>query len=377
MDAPLRKIELRGSPRERGRIHGETLRPLVREHLERWREALVADLGVEPDAYVHEFLRDTNFLPAIERWTPRLLEELRGIAEGAGTDFRYTFVRALSDEEPWYRRERKLAAMTAKGCTSLGADARDGRPTVIAQNMDMPGWCDGHQVLLHVIDPSSPVEVFAFTVAGKISLCGMNSAGLGMCCNTLSQLDYARDGLPEDFVVRGFLERASLAAGLEFLRTVPHASGQNYTVAGPGSPAINLECSAGAVAEFRPPQCGDRVYHTNHPIANRDQDTFRASTAGLTSEQLEQLYYGTSHPRLAAIERSFGNPATLPTVEGMKAALSSHQGPVCRHGEREGRYDHFTLGCLVMELGARPRLHVAPGPPCRTDFQVFSFAEEK
>jgi hypothetical protein len=228
MDAPLRKIELRGSPRERGRIHGETLRPLVREHLERWREALVADLGVEPDAYVHEFLRDTNFLPAIERWTPRLLEELRGIAEGAGTDFRYTFVRALSDEEPWYRRERKLAAMTAKGCTSLGADARDGRPTVIAQNMDMPGWCDGHQVLLHVIDPSSPVEVFAFTVAGKISLCGMNSAGLGMCCNTLSQLDYARDGLPEDFVVRGFLERASLAAGLEFLRTVPHASGQNY-----------------------------------------------------------------------------------------------------------------------------------------------------
>jgi hypothetical protein len=376
MDTPLRKIELRGNPRERGRIHGETLRPLVREHLDRWQAALVADLGVEPDAYVEQFLRDTRFLPAIERWTPGLLEELRGIADGAGTDFRYTFVRALSDEEPWYRRERKLAAMTAKGCTSLGADACAGRPTLIAQNMDMPRWCDGHQVLLHVIDPLSPVEVFAFTIAGKISLCGMNSAGLGMCCNTLSQLNYARDVLPEDFVVRGFLERASLAEGLEFLRTVPHASGQNYTVAGPGSPAINLECSTGAVVEFRPPQCGDRVYHTNHPIVSRDQDTFFSVAAGLPAEQLEQLYYGTSYPRLAALERSFGDPTTSPTVEGMKAVLSSHQGPVCRHGEREGRHDHFTLGCLVMELGASPRLHVAPGPPCRTAFQVFSFAQE-
>lgn len=374
METPLRKIELRGSPRERGRIHGETLRPLVREHLERWRAALVADLGVDPDAYVDEFLRDTDFLPAIERWTPGLLQELRGISEGAGTNFRYTFVRALSDEEPWYRRERKLAAMAAKGCTSLGADAHDGRPTLIAQNMDMPGWCDRHQVLLHVIDPASPVEVFAFTVAGKISLCGMNSAGLGMCCNGLSQLDYSRNGLPEDFVVRGFLERGSLPEGLAFLRGVPHASGQNYTVAGPGSPVINLECSAGAVVEYRPPQCDDRVYHTNHPIASDDQGTFRSAVAGLAPELLEQLYYGTSYPRLAALERSFGDPTTPATIETMKAALSSHQGPVCRHGEREGRYDHFTLGCLVMELGARPRLHVAPGPPCRTAFQVFSFS---
>jgi hypothetical protein len=230
--------------------------------------------------------------------------------------------------------------------------------------------------LLHNIDPASPVEVLAFTVAGKISLCGMNSAGLGMCCNTLSQLDYSRSGLPEDFVVRGFLEHGSLADGLAFLRTVPHASGQNYTVAGPGSPAINLECSAGAVVEFRPPQCSDRVYHTNHSIANHDQDTFRSATKGLTQEQLEQLYFGTSYPRFAALERSFGSPTERATVESMKTALSSHHGPICRHGEREGRHDHFTLGCLVMELDASPRLHVAPGPPCRTPFQVFSFARE-
>jgi len=373
MDTSLRMIELRGGPRQRGRIHGETLRPLVREHLERWKDGLRAELDVDPDTYVAEILAETVFLPAIERWTPDLLEELRGIAEGAGTDFRYTLVRALSDEEPWYRRERKLATMSMKGCSSVGVDARADQPTLIAQNMDLPKWWDGHQVLLHIIDPASPVEVFAFTVAGKISLTGLNSAGIGICCNGLSQLDYARDGLPEDFVVRGFLSRPTLEEGLAFMREIRHASGQNYTVAAPASRAINLECSATRVCEFRPAHCSDRVYHTNHPLVNDDQAMFRSIAADLPEADLQRLYYGTSYPRLSALEGSFGNAATEPTIDSIKAALSSHDGPVCRHGEREGRYDHYTLGCLIMELKATPLLHVAPGPPCSTPFQTFSF----
>jgi len=376
MDTPLRKIVLRGGPRERGRIHGETLRPLVREQLERWKAALVADIGVDPDAYVEEFLAATRFVPAAEHWTPDLLEELRGIAEGAGTDFRYTFVRALSDEEPWYRRERCLSAVGGEGCSSVGVDARADQPTLIAQNMDMPPWCDGHQVLLHVIDPAQPVEVFSFTVAGKISLAGMNSAGLGICCNTLSHLSYATDGLAEDFVVRGFLARPTLAAGLAFMHGVRHASGQNYTVAEPGSRALNLEASARRVDEFRPAECSDRVYHTNHPLANPDREPWERAAARLDAAELRRYFGGTSHERLPSLQRHFGDPALRPTIATIREALSSHEGPVCRHGEVEGRYDHFTLGCLIMELGTTPRLHVAPGPPCRTPFQTFEFGRE-
>jgi len=373
MEIPIRRIELRGGPRQRGRIHGETLRPLVREHLERWKDALQRDMNVDPDQYVTEFLADTNFLPAAQRWTPELLEELRGIAEGAGTDFRHTLVRALSDEEPWYRRERRLGAAGEKGCSSIGVDARPGHPTLIAQNMDTPRWWDGHQVLLHIIDPDSPVEVFAFTVAGKISLAGLNSAGVGVCCNTLSQLDYARDGLAEDFVVRGFLAKPSLEEGLRFMRTVKHASGQNYTVGGPGSRAVNLECSAASVREFRPAQCNDRVYHTNHPLVNEDQGVFRRMTQGRSAAELETLFYGTSFPRKDSLDRTFGDAAIEPNIESIKRAFSSHDGPVCRHGDREGKADQFTLGCLIMELDSTPRLHVSPGPPCCTAFQTFEF----
>jgi hypothetical protein len=364
-------IELRGNARQRGRIHGESLRDPIIEHLERWKDALTADMPVDPDTYVNEFLADTNFMPAIERWTPELLEELRGIAEGAGTDFKFTLARALSDEEPWYRRERRLAAGPIKGCSSVGIDCRDDQATIVAQNMDMPRWCDGHQVLLRIVDPDSPIEVFSFTLAGKISLAGMNSAGLGICCNTLSQLNYCRDGLPEDFVVRGFLSKSSLDQGLEFMRSVKHASGQNYTIGAPGSRAFNLECSASEVSEFRPSATSDRVYHTNHPLINNDQGIFRQVASTVPEADLPQLYYGTSYLRLPVIEREFGTSALLPTVQSVKDVLSTH--PVCRHGELEGRYDHYTIGCLIMELTDAPRLHVAPGPPCSTPFQTFSF----
>ena len=365
----LIKLAVRGNGRERGRAHGEALRPLVVEQLGRWKEQLNLDTGFDPDRYVDEFIADTNFLPSIERWTPDLLDEVRGIAEGAGVDFRYAFVRALSDEEPWYRRERVLSG-EGKGCSSIGFDARPESPAFVAQNMDMPGWCDGHQVLLNAIDPTASVEVMAFTLAGKISLAGMNSAGLAICCNTLSHLDYARDGLPEDFVVRGFLAQTNLDEGLQFMRAIKHASGQNYTIGAPGKPVLNLECSAGSVALYRPWLGADRVYHTNHPLANDDRAVFRMQSAGLDDDELRRLYHGTSFLRFPVIERA-ASSVVSPNVDAIKQALSTH--PVCRHGELEGRYDHFTLGCLIMELGPVPRFHIAPGPPCCTEFQTFSF----
>jgi hypothetical protein len=386
-------LEVRGSGRERGRVHGEALRDLVHEHLERWRQALLDDVVVDPDTYVTEFLADTDFEPTARRWTPDLLDEARGLCEAAGTDWRYTFTRLLSDEEPWYRRARKLGAWPGrsrlpsrrpeddplvvgargKGCSSVGRNAAAGLPALIAQNMDMPTWCDGHQLLLRVADPATGVEAMVFTLPGKISLCGMNNRGLGIACNSLLQLDYDPAGLAEDFVVRGYLAQESVEAGLEFLRRVPHASGQNYTVSGQGGEVLNLECSKGGVVSWRPWPGADCVYHTNHPLASRDDAIYRELVMPLAKEQRDRVCSWTTADRLAELGRWFGDPQVPVTVERAKAAFSSRVGPVCRHGEHEGRKDIYTLGCIVMSFGDPPALEVAPGPPDVTPFQVFRF----
>lgn len=366
------KLVLEGDALARGRAHGEARRDLIKEHYARWFDAIERDLGVHPKRYIRVFLEETNFFPAIKRWTPDLLDEVRGIADGADEPFETVFARQLSDEEPWFRRDWKFAHPSHGGCTSL-ASWRDENVTYVAQNMDVPHWCDGLQMLLHIKDSASDIEVFEFTLAGKISLAGMNNAGLGMCCNTLSQLDSSKNGLPEDFVVRGFLEHARLSDGVEFLEKIVHASGQNYTIGEPGAPALNLECSSRSVKAFvsaEPPQC---VYHSNHPLTNKDQSMFLQRTEGLSEAEQVRLYHGTSYARLASLEEQLS-----PLSEGVQLAdiiriLSSHDAPICRHGDTATGNDNFTLGCLVMELGPEPVFHIAPGPPCETDFLSFRF----
>jgi hypothetical protein len=178
------------------------------------------------------------------------------------------------------------------------------------------------------------------------------------------QLDYAKDGLPEDFIVRGFLGQRSWQDGLAFLRRVKHASGQNYIVAG-RQQVLSLECSASGIAAFVPYPGADRTFHTNHPLANADQAIHRQRLAMMTPAQVAAYEASlTTHARFAALQRRFGRPDQPVMVEDIKEALSTHEGPVCI----DGAGDKITLGCLIMEMTPAPTLFLAPGPPCSTAF---------
>jgi hypothetical protein len=350
---------------------------MIQEHIERWKEALRQEMDVEPEAYLEQLFSETNFLPAIERWTPNELEEVKGIAEGSGVGFKYIMARQLSDEEPWYRFEKRIQAKDRpiESCSAIGASgqAARGKRNILAQNMDTPTYYDGHQVLLHIKDPASPVEALVFTVAGKISLAGLNNQGIGICCNTLVQLNFATNGLPEDFLVRGFLARATLGDGLAFVRGVKHASGQNYVLGGPER-VLDLECSANKICEFVPYPEADRVYHTNHPLVNDDQSLHERRIAQMPHKMHEKFQDSlTTYARFESLEKHLGNPGDTVSVDKARAALSSHDGPVCRHKETGAS---ITLGCLIMELMPSPTLHLAPGPPCSTPFTTYTFDAE-
>ena len=87
-------IELSGTPRERGRIHGETAKQLIanvvsslREDLGSFYQGCAARKNDGLDKYLNDFFQETNFIQAIRQWAPDLLEEVQGIAEGADQDF--------------------------------------------------------------------------------------------------------------------------------------------------------------------------------------------------------------------------------------------------------------------------------------------------
>jgi len=365
-------LVLEGPARRRGQIHGETLRPKVKEVVAKWKEFLSASRHVHPDHYIDKFLQETNFLPAIKKWTPDLLEETEGISEGSGVNSKTIYAFQLMDEEWLFGRKTELERVkpSAPQCSALGAYDQESYPTLQGQNMDIPGYADGFQVLFRIKHQDSPIESVVFTYAGLIALNGLNNIPIGLCCNTLDQLDYSTDGLPVAFFNRGVLGQKTLEGAVEFVHKVRHGSGQNYII-GSKEKVFDFECSANRVSAFVPIEGIPRVYHTNHPLVNDDQGIYREILKKRLTEK-KPTGPSNSEVRFSSLEKRLEDASKPVTVETAKETLSSHddhQHPVCRHKRPDG--GGMTIGCSIMVLSSPPELHFAPGPPCETEFRTY------
>jgi hypothetical protein len=341
--APDVIVDVSGSGRDRGRQHGEQLRDRIADALERWDAEVGERMGIPAADHVAGLLQATRFLPAIEAHTPELLEEVRGIAESAGVSFERVLAYNLMDEEWWYSQARGHR----HACSLVAVAGGEGRGALLAQNMDLPEVMDGGQTILRSTAPDGSSSV-VLTAAGLIGLTGGNSDGVGVCVNTLSMLNHSPEGLPVAFVLRGLLERRSLAGAEAFLRAVPHASGQHYAI-GAGDAVAGFECSAGGVVAS---DGGDgRFWHTNHPLASRDLDPADKEPEG-TADSRTRLH------RLAEAGPELDSAADCEEL------LADKRAPLCVAPEAEHHW--LTFGSIAMELSSPPAVRIAPGPPDRT-----------
>ena len=360
----IRYLQLRGAPRERGRAHGAAMREQIRTLLERWDAHLRATAGFTLDKYVTRYLQDCDYFTATDRTVPHLVDEVRGIADGADIAFDTAFALQISLDEHWHHLralETQQLPAVAERCSGF-AVRRPGGASIIGQNQDLPDYLDGAQVLLDVDDGDHRVRMLLPSIAGFIGLHGMNDKGLAVCVNTMSQLARRTQGMASTFVIRALLERQNFAEAVQFVKSVPATVGLNYIIAGPDA-VIDLEVSANQVAESRPhPQ---RVYHTNHPLVNdelhlpEDVEQDRAMDVG-----------GTTRQRLEVLARAIDNQTPF-DLEGGKQLLSSRDGFVCRH--HEDPIPAFTFTSAVMELQTPPTMHVTAGPPSHNPFERFGF----
>ena len=349
----LRVVDLTGSPREMGRAHGEELRTTIADGLSQWFDLVQRRTGHAGEAYAAGFVSSTSYTRAIEAYTPELMDEVKGIAEGARQKLEVILAYQMMDEEWAYRvalvRARRA---TIQACSAVGV-VRKGS-SLVAQNMDLPSHYDGTQVVLR-LHPENAPGVMIFGPAGMIGTTGLNSEGVAVCCNALFQLRHRTSGLPVGFVVRAMLGRHSAEDAVALLKTVPHATGQNYIVGDP-TDVYDLEASPSQVREL--PRDGAQVAHTNHPLVNDDLD-----------DQVGEDPESTTVERLARVRSDLARLGNQVTVDDVKRTLSDREVPVCvPRGS-----DWMTLGSLVMELSAEPVLHFAPGPPADTPYSEIRF----
>ncbi|HZQ49985.1 MAG TPA: C45 family peptidase [Candidatus Dormibacteraeota bacterium] len=347
-------VDVAGAPRDMGRDHGEGMRGAIASGLDAWLAVVGRQTGMTGEAYVDSFLGATEFVKAIEVFAPRLLEEVRGIAEGARQRFETMLAYQMMDEEWAYRVTLNRARRSSReACTAVGVVHGDGT-SVIGQNMDLPSHYDGTQVLLR-LRPTDGAAVMAFTPAGMIGTTGINERGVGVCVNALFQLRHRSSGLPVAFVMRGALAQRTAGDAASLLKTVPHATGQNYLV-GDGDRVEDYECSPEGAVEV--PLAGAQVAHTNHVLMSADFDPVHSDPRADS----------TTVARLESVRAALTDLGADAARDDVMLALSA--APVCvPRGS-----DWMTLGSVVMELGDAPVIWTALGPPDETGYARMTFS---
>ncbi|MBT2270092.1 C45 family autoproteolytic acyltransferase/hydolase [Rhodococcus qingshengii] len=318
-------IECVGRGRARGRAHGEQARDMIHIALDRWREGT--------SSHSRHHVAATGLLTAVETAVPDLAEEMRGIAEAAAVPFAEILAYNFMDEQWWLHREH-----LELGCSVLGRVDTNG--AILAQNMDLPQFMDGSQIIVRIRQPDAP-ETLVLSSAGMIGLTGINAAGVGVCVNTLGMLRHSGAGLPVAAAIRGALTYSSRADAISFLQRIPHASGQHYAVIDTHG-IHGIECSASQVVDSCPTD-SSVLLHTNHPLANNDVDPTAAHALDHDGRITD------SRIRYAYLETRAGFVHDLEAAERL---LGDHSAPLCVR-PRHGRHTQ-TFGAVAFDLSTRP-----------------------
>lgn len=333
-----------GEPYECGRLHGaqlgESLREFVGDGLARLARLLPEPVSIgslRPVLAAHR--------AEIEVQTPRLAEEIRGLAAGAGLSEDEALLLQVRREIMGYRR-----IPTTGDCTTYARSG--GAPPVLAQTVDLNGDLDDRIGVLHVAPAGSPRHSLVLSFGGLLGYLGVNSEGLGVGLNLVLGGEW-RPGLPPYLAIRHLLDSASgVDEAVEILRGLKLASSRTLVL-------CDREKTAWVEIvgyELRIAEAGVTT-HTNHFL---HQDFVPRDELNVFARNFSLLRLRTCRERLAGLPPDAG-------VEDHFALLS--QAPIRVEGNGDIRRER-TVSAVVLrpDLG---ELHVRPGDPARSRTRSF------
>lgn len=354
-------IEVSGNAFERGRIHGARARDRVESSLANY--ARLFEFYGMPWAEAQR--RSLAYRDVIDAFDASLLEEIEGIAQGAGR--RVEEILALNARTELLPAEVLSGADNGE-CTAIAvspaASAAGG--TLLAQNWDWVGSQRESLILLRVREGAES-SYLTLTEAGILAKIGLNSQGFGVCLNILrSTFDGTKLGVPVHVLLRALLKRSSVRDAVSFASTLAFGSSSNVLCADRGGESASLEVSPKGLRVVRGD--GATLCHTNHFLD--------PEAAGWQAALLSSI---STVPRL---ERARQHAASRPRhgIEDLKRLLRDESAgllSICRKPDAslppEAQIE--SVASVIMEI-ARGVMHVAPDLPSRTEYQAVSLEGE-
>jgi len=357
------RIRVAGTPYERGRQYGAQARDRVRLSVQAYERVFAHFAGWDWPAVRRAA---AAFKAPIAAFRPAYLDEMRGLADGAGLDLADVLAINVRTEVMYAAKARQapLASRVPPAeCSAFAVVPAPGDPggaAIIGQNWD---WLLHSAQTLIVLEarPDDAPDFVTVVEAGLLAKTGLNAAGLGLVTNALvTDADVGTPGLPYHVLLRAILDCATVTEALKVLQAGTRSSSANYLIAQASGAALNVEAAPGDFTRLYPlfPDQG-LLLHTNHFLSPR-----------LHPVDVSLWAMPDSAVRLQRLRAGATGSATLAGFRALLADHADHPFSICSHPDPR---DHpleqgATIASVLMDLNAR-RLWLATGNPCQAPYE--------
>ncbi|KXT16654.1 hypothetical protein AC579_8017 [Pseudocercospora musae] len=337
-------IHCKGTPHEIGLSHGHVAREAISRSITfyTWMFSTTAKLSW-PE--VRSLASD--FEPIIRKKWPEYLEEMSGIAEGAGLTLEDVIAINVRTEITFGLYDER----GSDGCTALSWKTESGSGSWLAQNWD---WNPGQQenlIQLTIEQEGKPI-IKMMTEAGLIGKIGLNDCGVGVCLNAIKARGMDPTRLPCHLGLRMALESRNRDEAVAKLEKFGIASACHMLIADAENGGIGLEWSSVEVRKVLQNGKG-QIFHSNHWLLKHEgvgQDTNWLEDSGYRVKRIEELCKDIK-------EEEVGRNVLL---EKVFKDVGNWPGAICRSAE--GKSVSATLFNIIMDLNGR-RAFVSVGRP--------------
>lgn len=345
-------VRVAGSHFEMGRQIGTAMAGRVRAMVDTYRQMIHQGANLSwPEAILHS----RKYLPFIEECYPQYLEELQGIARGAGLDAQDVLVPNCLECLTSDALHVRCTSVAAGGAVTASGDV------LVGHNED---WLPEDRELQYVVhaQPNDEPAFVSHTYGALLPNIGFNEAGVAQACDTVYPRD-VRLGLPRVFVSRAVLAAGSVPEAIKRTVHPRRAAGYNHLLADRHGEIYNVEVSATAFAAL---YAEDGIAaHSNCYMSPRMQ------ALEVEPDTLIRSLTVTHRAR-----RLLAAQAGAITEEAIMAVLRdhySHPRSICYHNtEPPGSLDGTeTIGSLVMNL-TRRTFKVCQGNPCEGGYSEYA-----
>jgi isopenicillin-N N-acyltransferase like protein len=295
-----------------------------------------------------------KYIPFAEERYPQYIEEIKGIAQGAGVSM--DDVAVVNGMEAV-----TMDALHLTKCTSMavGPERSSNGHVLVAHNEDWLPEDEPDVFLIHAKPVNEP-PFLAMTYGCLLPNIGINAEGIVQCCDSVYPGD-SRIGIP-----RVIVSRAALAARTpgEAIRhtLVPHrAAGYNHLFAHESGEIYNVEVSARRFALLYAHD--GLIVHTNHYLDPQMQ--------AIESEPDELIATRVRYFR--ALRLLKGTPLhNVMTLQAIQKDHINYPDSICNHAnEAVNPLDREkTITALVMDPNNR-QIHACWGTPCENVFFTY------